>query len=239
MEPRTRNERTSRSQRSSARRTARDRTEPCLPGFEPATEEEPRRALLFGSPREVLARISSGDPLGLRERVAAALRRERLLLDADRLHLRALALCASRSSRLRASEGLSGFLDACVADAAAALVQDDRAHAGSIPVDGSRSGPHERDAFAALGGPVGLDVDGVRRACAAFNACETVDRRACLELLIEGRSIDDLARRDGVSVSEVARRARRALDAALVRLGPARARARREPRRSGRNGGRA
>ena len=209
--------------------TARAAHEPCLPGLDPTGAEDRPRALLFGSPREVLARISAGDPLGIRERVAACLGRERLLLDANRLHLRSLAHCAHRALRLRASEGLPGFLDGCVADAARELVREDRESARGTGGDGG--------AFAALGGPLGLDVALVRRACTSFNDCAYDDRRACLELLVEGRSIDELAKRDGVSVSEVARRARRALDGGLMQLRPANAvpEERRRTRKKGAN----
>jgi DNA-directed RNA polymerase specialized sigma24 family protein len=192
--------------------------EPCLPGLgpegpEPALEsglDDRPRALLFGSPREVLARISNGDPLGIRARVAACLGRERILVDADRLHLRALAHCARRAPRLRGSEGLRGFLESCVRDAAGELLREDR----DPGVRHSSVG----GIFAALGEPLGLDPREAREACSAFNDCAPEDRRACLELLIEGRTIDELAKRDGVSVSEVARRARRALDAGLSQL---------------------
>ena len=209
------------STRRRARRPSSATQEPCLPGLDPEGAEERPRALLFGSPREVLARISVGDPLGIRDRVAICLRRERVLLDADRVHLRSLAHCAHRALRLRASEGLAGFLDRCIADAAHELLEADlgprtqAAHRSSDRgSDGGRAAAPS-GAFAALGAPLGLDPERVRAACAAFNGCAIEDRRACLEILVDGDSIDELAKRDGLSVSEVARRARRALDSVL------------------------
>ncbi len=157
--------------------------------------------LLLGTPREILTRISDGDPLQVRKLVAAHVAREALLCDADRFHLRAL-VHVSRLAR-RSPGGLAAMLEESVKRAAA----DDLRQA-----DSPGRGP---DAFETLATPLGFSARAARRASGAFNRCALDDRRACLALLVEGRSLDEVARGAGVSASEVARRARRALESAL------------------------
>src|SRR5687767_2341511 len=58
------------------------------------------RVILAGaSPREVLARLMNGDPLGLAVVVEQRLRVHAYLLDADRVFLRAAARCARLAVR--------------------------------------------------------------------------------------------------------------------------------------------
>jgi len=175
------------------------------------------RALLFGTPREVLARISAGDPLDLRARVAAHLSEACLLIDADRLQVRALAHCARRALQLRASDSLDAFLRARVADAAEELMREDR--------EALRNGRSSSGALDELALPLGLDPARAREACARFNDSDSTDREACFQLLVVGADIDELARAKQQTVTEVARRARRALESALTVLDPAGARA--------------
>ncbi len=194
-------------------------------GATPAIRPEGRApALLRGTPREVLARISEGDPLEVRPRVARVLAREALLLDADRVHLRALVHTARAAALARGSVDArrSGdLLDRAAERAVREAVRESRA-AGSRP-----SGGRARDLFEALAPHLGLDAQEAREAAAAFNECDPEDRRACFALLVEGRSLDELAR--GGSATEIASRARRALGAALAKLGtPERASERKE-----------
>ncbi len=227
-----------RAARAAPRRKRRDESlldrEPRLPGMEeevncvrggvqprtvPAgvegrerTAKTPRlRALLFGTPREVLARISAGDPLGVRPFVADYLFRSHRLIDADRLHLRALAHCARQALHLRASDGLPEFLKARVFDAGRELLREDR--------EAIRNGRTEVGNLEQLARPLGLNPERVRTACSRFNEADEADRAAGFALLIRGEDIDELATREGVTVTEIARRARRALEVALAALG--------------------
>ena len=169
------------------------------------------RALLFGTPREVLARISAGDPLGVRFFVAEYLHRSHQLIDADRLHLRGLAHCARRALQLRGSDGLDAFIKARVFDAGMELLREDR--------EALRNGSASRGNLEQIARPLGLDPARVRSACARFNEADAVDRAAAFALLIRDEDIDELANREGVTVTEIAKRARRALEVALVALG--------------------
>jgi DNA-directed RNA polymerase specialized sigma24 family protein len=56
----------------------------------------------------------------------------------------------------------------------------------------------------------------MRAACAAFNHLPFADRSAFTDLVLRGVSLDKVARSAGESATEVARRARRALDAILT-----------------------
>ena len=69
-----------------------------------------RRWLAGRSPREILVRIVQGDPLGVRSIVASRLRARALLLDAEGVHLRALARCARYAVRYTGRPALTDWL---------------------------------------------------------------------------------------------------------------------------------
>lgn len=173
---------------------------------------EPRRALLaFGGPRDVLARIVDGDPLGLRPLLAARVRGRCLLVDADRVHLRALALCARHAPSYRGRPALEEWLTLLV-DRALDEVIDEEAQR---LVRSSTSHEVEDGAFAQLARPLGLAPEEARRACARFNRLPQEQREAFHAWVLERGTLDELARRTGLGASEFARRARRALSALL------------------------
>ena len=204
------------------------------------TRSADSRTLLFGSPREVLARISAGDPLRIRTRIGVHLRETHQLFDADRLHLRTLAHSARQASHLRASDGLESFLRARIADAARELCAEDLTEVQSgrgavssaqnarsqpagrkLSKGRSQSQPSQRVQLKGLDElvkPLGLKPDRVRAACALFNELDEAERKACFDLLVDGANIDALAKAEGVTVTLIARRARRALETALGAL---------------------
>ena len=63
----------------------------------PSSGPDGRALLAGGSPREILARLVDGDPLGLRAVVYERLRARAYLLEADRVFLRSLARVARLS----------------------------------------------------------------------------------------------------------------------------------------------
>lgn len=81
---------------------------------------------------------------------------------------------------------------------------------------GQVSGAPAVPVLAALARPLGLDVEGLRRACAAFNARPEPERRAFDALVLGRQSLDEVAQVFGCSGSAVGRRARRVLDAILA-----------------------
>lgn len=160
----------------------------------------------------MLGRLVEGDPLGVRRRVAAVLRARALLLDADRVHLRALARCAIHGGRWTGRPPLEEWLAAQVERAAGEVLRE--------APEGGAVGGAEEGAHVDLARPLGLDPEAALAACDAFNRQPPGDREAFFRLVLEGASLDAVAREAGRSASDVARSARRALDAVLAAAGP-------------------
>jgi hypothetical protein len=175
-----------------------------------------RQLLAGGTPREILCRIVQGDPLEMRDRVARRLHDESYLLDADRVQLRSLARCARFASRYSGRPDFATWLDAIVDAAIDDLLREDL----EVELDREKSTSTPGAAFVALAQPLGLEPGAMRRACASFNQLPAPDRRAFFELVIQGRALDELARQGRESASEIARRARRALDLVLQASAP-------------------
>jgi len=188
---------------------------PAPPEIEPetATGTDPvrwRRMLAGGTPREVLARITQGDPLGLAEVVGACIEEGAWLVDADRLHLRGLARVARFAARYHGRPPLEVWLRSVVEEALVDVMRED--------LEGEGDG-EERPfgaAFVELSKPLGLDPECMRGACTAFNRLERPVRRAFQALVVQGRSLDELAPAWNEPATAIARRARRALDVILT-----------------------
>lgn len=170
------------------------------------------RALLQGrSPKEILSRIVAGDPLRMRARAGRRMEAQALLLDTDRVFLRALALAARAAPRYHGQPELEEWLNARVDEALHEILEEadelTRAAAASVRRPG---------AFESLAPPLGLDPCAMARACARFHRLPFPDRRAFFDLVLHARPLDPLALECGESASEVARRARRGLEALLA-----------------------
>ena len=171
------------------------------------------RALLQGrSPKEILSRIVAGDPLRMRPRVAQHLEQQALLLDTDRVVLRALAIAARAAPRYHGQPALEEWLGARVDEAVRELLgEGDGEPRPSAPATPQRPG-----AFESLAPPLGLDPRAMACACARFHRLPLADRRAFFDLVLHARPLDVLSRASGESATEFARRARRALEALLA-----------------------
>jgi hypothetical protein len=164
----------------------------------PRSGERSPSQLLRGSPREVLERISRGDPLGLERRVEQELARRCLLLDEERVLLRTWARCARYARRLRRRQGLDGWLRRQVSAAVDDLICEDDA-----PCLGARwSGLAEELALA----PGELAV-----ACASFNRLCLRTRMVFFRTVLEGNELEALLYAGGPSLVELAREVRRGL----------------------------
>lgn len=175
-----------------------------------------------GSTRAVLGRLADGDPLAVRPRVVEHLRAEGLFLEVGRVHLRALALCALDAARAPARGSLGLWIDRHVRGAARAVAKEDRAAADRARGDEPggdrppRAGAHSGGApLLEVARRVDPDPHALLRACAALNVRPREERLAFQSIAVERTRIDDVAHSSGTSISEVARRARRALEAAL------------------------
>lgn len=165
------------------------------------------RTLLAGaSPREVLARLLAGDPLGLRARVAVALADHGYVFDPDRVLLRVAARVARFSSRYRGQPELDAWLRGNIDEALLELVEDDR--------EGADQGA--ASSLAVLAQPLGLSAQTLHRATIALHARTLPERRAFRRLVLEVGELDLVARELGMSATEAARAARRALEAVLA-----------------------
>jgi len=194
-----------------------------------------RQWLACGSPREVLARIVHEDPLGVREQVAHALRSGAWLIDGDRVLLRTFALVSRHALRYRGRPEVDVWIRALADDAINAILREDNeverrgllqkgpVQKGAAPpgrtaggVAQPEPGREQGGAFAALARPLGLEPRAMGRACLAFNRLPLPERRAFHALVIAGRTLDEIASESGESATDIARRARRALDAVLT-----------------------
>jgi DNA-directed RNA polymerase specialized sigma24 family protein len=191
-------------------------TRTSAPPHEEAPGSPPKqhwRQLLAGSSaREVLARILNGDPLALRAHVVERLVARAYLLDADRVHLRSLARCARHALRYRGQPELETWLRGIVDEALLDLLRED--------AEGERANvapsADELAAYVELARPLGLEPAAMRAVCVAHNQLPSPERHAFHALVIEGRSLDELARDWREPATEIARRARRGLEAVLV-----------------------
>jgi hypothetical protein len=155
------------------------------------------RAILAGAgSHAVLARLLQGDPLELRSRVARALERRALVLDAERAFLRALARTARLAQRYRGEPALGTWLDQRVDEALLELVREDQ------EAERSEAAPA---VSASLCRPLGLEPRAARRILTALNSRPLAERRAFCELVVAGRAFDGL----GPQAVPTARLARR------------------------------
>jgi hypothetical protein len=164
---------------------------------------EARALLASGTAREVLARIVPGDPLALRGRIAARLAREALLCDAEHALLSAQALCAWHAAGGLAAPSVTAWLDERVEAALAGVLAE----------------PEPGASLATFALPLGLDPGPLAGALARFARLPPGERHAFVALVLDGGDADRVARARGLSLTELARRARAALE--VFRRSPA------------------
>lgn len=190
---------------------ARRRTSRSDPSTAPLFESAPVAGPFAGrSPQEILERLVQEDDIGLRQRVAARLRDEAWMLDADRVHLRALARVAREAPEYRGTPELATWLDGHVDAAVIDLLEEDSdALAGVFELE-----PEDDAALAALARPLGLAPEHARAVCVAFNTRPPEERRAFRALCLDGAG--GAARESATGAAETLRRARRVMEAVLA-----------------------
>ncbi len=159
-------------------------------GMGEASVEQMRAAwpsFLRGTAGEVLGRLSQGDPLRLREGTARRLREVWILLDPDRVHLRALGVCADAAPCEDPPRDLADWTRAKIDLAIEQLVHAD------LEAENANPGlmPEQEAEFPLLTESLMIEPELVRMASVAFNALEPLPRRAFFELVIEGRELTD------------------------------------------------
>ncbi len=160
-------------------------------------------------PREILARIVPDDPLGVRAIVARRMNAQALLIDADRAHVRSLALCARWAPRYDGQPELDVWLEHIVDQALSELAGD------GVDELSEPEGDPVSDAFETLARPLHLDAGALRGACRAFNRLPLEERRVFFEFVLRNRSLDEVAREFGRNATDAARQARRAIEVFL------------------------
>jgi DNA-directed RNA polymerase specialized sigma24 family protein len=171
-----------------------------------------RQILSGASPREVLARLMAGDPLRIRGLVARKLSERAYLCDADRVFMRSIARVSRFAVRYRGQPEIDEWLSGAVDEALLDLLRDDL----EAERAGGAANPDDLAAFVDLARPLGLEPLAMRKVCNAFNHLPEPERRAFHALLIDGATLDAIARASGQSATESARAARRALDTLLA-----------------------
>lgn len=164
-----------------------------------ASRQQGSDLLLVGGSSEVLARIVEEDPLALRARVAEHVRSRALLCDVERVLLTAQVLCALDAPAWRDEQTLSTWLDSRVEEALAFLLAEEDAEETTS------------DLLQSLATPLALDTRALVSACRQFNRLPHEQREAFCALVLDARAADGLARERGLSLSELARRARAGL----------------------------
>jgi len=168
------------------------------------------RALLSGSsPREVLARLMSGDPLSLRPCIAAVLAERLVLIEPDRVFLRAVARIARFAVRYRGQPEIDVWIRQQIEETVLELLDDDAEADEGV-------GVFEDSGIGDLARPLGIESSRARAACDAFNRLTLEERSAFHALVLVGRSLDEVAAQTRRGATEIARAARRALDAVLA-----------------------
>lgn len=155
------------------------------------------RSLRFDdTPGAVLERLLDGDPLGLRASVGERLRGRCLLLDAGVVHRRALAwiaqLLVARRGAARGARPTGRWLRERIDEAIDALLEETAPGAPEVP-------------------GIAAPPDPLTRARAAFCRLPRTTREAFFHLVVEGHSLEALARASAHPAPELARRARSAL----------------------------
>ncbi len=178
-----------------------------------------RRYLCGGGPRGIIARLSQGDPLGLRRVVGVRLRQRALLLDADRVHLRALTRIALGAGTYSGLPRFDQWLEDHV-DGATDELRKEAAYACAGSLGPQPTIPFDQGVHEAIGEPLGICPADSRRVCVAFNQLTRLERLSFMAVVLSGESAEALAEREGVSVVQVARRVRDSLERVLKSAHP-------------------
>ncbi len=137
------------------------------------------------SPKEVLRKITAGDPLELRGRCRTRIDDRCVFVDVEQMFLRGLARVAYGSMRYDGvpvlTEWVDGILDQVIED----LLDEDRTAAQeAIPLDRSAEAR-----FAFLSESLGVSPDVARKVAVVFNDLPLPVRRCYWAVVIRGRSL--------------------------------------------------
>ena len=159
------------------------------------SDAEQLALLAVGGAREVLARLSDGDPLGLDDRLRGRARARRVLVPQAALGARVRAVVARRAVGYRGRPRLDRFLASCVDEALDGWIE-------------GRVAPTEHE---------------LERRLRAFDRCRREVRDAFFRVFLFRESPDAVARSTDRDLTRLARDLRRALDILVPASGGERA----------------
>lgn len=170
-----------------------------------------RGVLDVGSPREVLAKLIEGDPLGLGPRCQQRTMSQALLIDSRRLYLRACAHVARHAAKYQGVPVLDIWLSEHIRKALKELVAEDAEVLRARDLLEIPEDPWIRGVADVLGVEPAL----VTRGCAAFNQAAYDVRSAFFGIVIDGQKPAAWAASNGLAEE----RARSCVKRALWLLG--------------------
>jgi len=170
------------------------------------------------SAREILAKITAGDPLELSPRVQERLRARALLLSPDRLRARSLARVARDALSYAGEPPLAAWLMGRIERSIEELMEEDREADRSAPATPEL----EESRYAFLANALGIELGVARRGCVVFNDLPDPVRADFFAVVVERTSVAAHAAasgRDGLVVENNVKRAIRALSLLEDQLG--------------------
>jgi hypothetical protein len=176
---------------------------------EPASTEAIAWQALFegGSPREILARLIDGDPLGLRARCEQRVHLQSLVLDVHRLQLRTVAHVARHAGVYCGAPPLDVWIAERIRKALSELLDEDDARR----IDpGIPEVPCDPRLFV-IARALGIEPEALARGQAAFNRSPYAVRSAFCALVVRGESPAAWATANGSSIDGAKTSLRRAL----------------------------
>jgi PAS domain-containing protein len=162
--------------------------------------------------RELLGRLVDGDPLSLRPRVLRMCREHALLMHADRLLMRALALCAFKGQLYTGSPPIEKWCDSVVQRAARDLLHEDLER----EVGGELLLREDEVLFRLFVELFGVEPPLSRRASVRFHQAPLNARRVVWRITLEGRPIDAVAGLEGITQQEAEGHLRSVLESLIL-----------------------
>lgn len=194
---------------------------PGLPLLDAATQglPTPRQVdLLSGSASEVLERILPEDPLGLRQLLGHRMRERAVLLDLDRLLLALFVRVAQRAEIRQAGASLRAWLLQQIDGVLDRELHRDQGKPATSSLDPFAPRLQEdawwkagRGLLVQLARSLDLDPERLSASRSRFHRLDREVREAFFTLVLEGRSLEQAARRGGKPAPQLVRHARTAL----------------------------
>lgn len=160
--------------------------------------------LVQGNPRRLLPVFVEGDPGGIRRRCIRRIEARSLIVQSDRLFLRAAARIASamqeyRNEILQVASWLDHWIDRSIDE----ILEEDRA--------ACEKGEPSTGAFAELAQQCDMPLEEVRRTVVSFHSLEEEARQSFYRRVLRDQPLEAYARQEETPLGQVAELARQAI----------------------------